>query len=77
MLIFPMNLLIPSPLQCILILSRLVLQDSPGHRLAFLTTLQKTKKMNTETNDEIRQFKARKQDEYKTSKKVTKGGYWV
>ncbi|KAK8406690.1 hypothetical protein O3P69_007338 [Scylla paramamosain] len=31
-----------------------------------------SKKKNTETNDEIRQFKAMKQDEYKTSIKTTK-----
>lgn len=34
--------------------------------------MQKNKKKNTETNDEIRQFKAMKQDEYKTSKKTLK-----
>ncbi|MPC74182.1 hypothetical protein E2C01_068532 [Portunus trituberculatus] len=39
--------------------------------------MQKTKKMNTETNDEIRQFKSMKQDEYKTSKRATKGEHAV
>ncbi|XP_050711050.1 pumilio homolog 3-like [Eriocheir sinensis] len=34
--------------------------------------MQKSKKKNTDTNDEIRQFKAMKQDEYKTSKTAAK-----
>lgn len=54
-----------------------MLQDSPGGSgLVFLATMQKNKKKNTETNDEIRQFKAMKQDEYKTSKKTLKGEHW-